>query len=92
MLSELHDTVLYFDRVRDIAENKTWILAGGLDEDVSIIEDTWKDAVHLAGHVLDGMEAKLADATREETFLFDVHDTFFRDDPDVERDVDPDEK
>lgn len=89
---EGHDPVFHRERVGHLAKREPLFFGSGLHMDVAKVEDSGNNAIDCCGHILNAGKPELADTAIEETFLFDIDDSFVRYYPDIKIVVDPDEK
>ena len=88
----VHDGVFDAVRIGNFVKLEAFLFPGGLDEDVAVVEHGREEPFHFTCGVLNAEEVELAHGSDEKSFLFDVHDAFGGDNPDVEVVVDPDKK
>lgn len=91
-LLQIHNRILDGVRVGNLAENEALTFSGCLDENITIIEHGGNDAGDFCGDVLNAYQFQFADHPIKKAFLFDIHDSFIGNNPDVEIIIDPDEK
>lgn len=87
-----HDKAFKRVRVGNLAELEPFDFAGGLDVYIAVVENRRNESDHIGRHVLYFREFEIAGFAKEETSLFDVHDTLIRDNPDIHVVVDPDKE
>lgn len=87
-----HYEILDRDGIRYVMEDKPRIFTGCLYVYVAKIQYARYDTGYLARHVLNAGKSKFTDPAGEKILLFDVDDTFVGYDPNIEIQVDPDEK
>lgn len=88
----VHDGVFYAVGIGNLVKLEAFLFASGLNKDIAVIEHRREKALHLARRVLNAEEVELAHGANKQSFLFDIHDAFVGDNPDVEIVVDPDEE
>lgn len=91
-LGKFHHGVFDEVGIRDLAENKMILFAGGLNGHVAKIKHGREDTFDGGGDVLDAGKIEFADVPYKQPFLFDVDDALIGDDPDIEVVIDPQEE
>jgi len=86
---KFHDEVFDGIWVRNLAKYEVFFFAGRLDGDIAVVHDGWNEAVDFSRNVLYTSKVEFAYASHEQSFLLDIHDTFSRDDPNIEIVIDP---
>ncbi len=91
-LLQIHNYVFDGIRVGNLAENKTLIFSGRLDENIAVIQHRRNDAGDFRGDILDADQFQFTDHPVEKPLLLDIHDSFVGNNPNIEIIIDPDEK
>ncbi len=88
----IHNGVFDAVGIGNFVKLEAFLLSGGLNEDVTVVEHGREETFYFACGVLDAEEVELAHGSDEESFLLDIYDALGSDDPNVEVVVNPDKK
>ncbi len=88
----VHDSVFDAVGIGNFVKLEAFLLPGGLNEYVTVVEHGREEPFHFTCGILDAEEIEFTHGSDEESFLLDVYDAFGGDNPDVEVVVNPDKK